>query len=55
MLTEYVTTITCRVDDGTVSKAVVLQSPTLYDGTGFVPAAYITDHGNQKFGVVMQC
>ena len=55
MLTEYVTIITCRVDDGTVSKAVVLQSPTLYDDTGFVPAAYITDHGNQKFGVVMQC
>ena len=36
-----------RVDDGTASKAVILQSPTLYDDTGFVPASYITDHGKQ--------
>ena len=40
--------VVCRVDDGTSSKAVVLQSPTLYDDTGFVPAAYISDHGNQN-------
>ena len=37
-----------RVDNGTASKAVVLQSPTLYDDTGFVPAGYITDHGKQN-------
>ena len=48
-LYSYTQSLTCyvyyRVDNGTASKAVVLQSPTLYDDTGFVPAGYITDHG----------
>lgn len=39
--------ILCRVDTETASKAVVLQSPTLYNDTGFVPAAYISDHGDK--------
>lgn len=34
-----------RVDSGSATKAVVLQSSTWYDDTGFVPAGYITDHG----------
>ncbi|XP_062522420.1 non-lysosomal glucosylceramidase-like [Corticium candelabrum] len=33
-----------RVDVGSTSKAAVLQSPTLYDDTGFKPENYITDH-----------
>ncbi|XP_065909541.1 non-lysosomal glucosylceramidase-like [Dysidea avara] len=33
-----------RVDSGSTTKAVVLQSSTWYDDTGFVPAGYITDH-----------
>ena len=35
-----------RVDSGSTTEAVVLQSSTWYDDTGFVPAGYITDHGN---------
>jgi uncharacterized protein (DUF608 family) len=33
-----------RVDVGGTSKAVVLQSPSLYDDTDFKPENYITDH-----------
>ncbi|KXJ22379.1 uncharacterized protein LOC110252569 [Exaiptasia diaphana] len=33
-----------RVDQGSTSKAVALQSDTWYNQEGFVPAAYITDH-----------
>ncbi|PFX22524.1 hypothetical protein AWC38_SpisGene12961 [Stylophora pistillata] len=33
-----------RVDQGSSSKAVILQSSTWYDDEGFTPAAYVTDH-----------
>ncbi|XP_078352684.1 non-lysosomal glucosylceramidase-like [Oculina patagonica] len=33
-----------RVDQGSTSKSVVLQSSSWYDNEGFTPAAYVTDH-----------
>ena len=35
-----------RVEQGSTSNAVILQSSTWYDEEGFTPAAYVTDHGN---------
>ena len=37
-----------RVEQGSTSNAVILQSSTWYDEEGFTPAAYVTDHGNWK-------
>ena len=34
-----------RVDQGSTSKAVVLQSSSWYNTEGFTPASYVTDHG----------